>query len=132
MSALVGENAQFHCSGSGITIVWTVDGLLATDSVIVARGITPVTMTSSGTVQSTLTVPATLENNGTTVQCRVLSLNGATVSNNGTLNILPGEWIKKLKRFLSKSKGFKVVKSTTGSQCKLTRNKHGMVTRLTC
>ena len=35
---------------------------------------------------------------------------------------------KKLKRFLSKSKGCRVVKSTTGSQCKLTRNKHGMVT----
>ena len=40
--------------------------------------------------------------------------------------------VKKLKRFLSKSKGCRVVKSTTGSQCKLTRNKHGMVTRLTC
>ena len=39
---------------------------------------------------------------------------------------------KKLKRFLSKSKGCRVVKSTTGSQCRLTRNKHGMVTRLTC
>ena len=39
---------------------------------------------------------------------------------------------KKLKRFLSKSKGCRVVKSTTGPQCKLTRNKHGMVTRLTC
>ena len=36
------------------------------------------------------------------------------------------------KRFLSKSKGCRVVKSTTGPQCKLTRNKHGMVTRLTC
>ena len=39
---------------------------------------------------------------------------------------------RKLKRFLSKSKGCRVVKSTTGPQCKLTRNKHGMVTRLTC
>ena len=38
---------------------------------------------------------------------------------------------KKLKRFLSKSKGCRVVKSTTGSQCKLT-SMHGMVTRLTC
>ena len=40
--------------------------------------------------------------------------------------------VKKLKRFLSKSKGCRVVKSTTGPQCNLTRNKHGMVTRLTC
>ena len=39
---------------------------------------------------------------------------------------------RKLKRFLSKSKGCRVVKSTTGPQCKLTRNKRGMVTRLTC
>ena len=39
---------------------------------------------------------------------------------------------RKLKRFLLKSKGCRVVKSTTGQQCKLTRNKHGMVTRLTC
>ena len=36
------------------------------------------------------------------------------------------------KRFLSKSKGCRVVKSTTGPQCNLTRNKHGMVTQLTC
>ena len=35
---------------------------------------------------------------------------------------------QKLKRFLSKSKGCRVVKSTTGPQCKPTRNKHGMVT----
>ena len=39
---------------------------------------------------------------------------------------------RKLKRFLSKSKGCRVVKSTTGPQCKQTRNKHGTVTRLTC
>ena len=39
---------------------------------------------------------------------------------------------KKLKKFLSKSKGCRVVKSTTGPQCNLTRNKLGMVTRLSC
>ena len=93
MSALVGENAQFHCSGSGITIVWTVDEILATDPMIVEQGITDTTITSSGTVQSTLTVPATLVNNGTTVQCSVLLLNGVTVSNNATLTILPGQWM---------------------------------------
>ena len=92
VSALVGENALFHCSGSGITIVWKVDGSLATDSVIVERGINPNTlMTSSGTVQSTLTVPATLVNNGTTVRCRLILPNGVIVSNNATLIILPGE-----------------------------------------
>ena len=89
VSALVGENALFHCTGSGITIVWRVDGYLASDSIIVERGITLDTpMTSSGTVQSTLTVPATLVNNGTTVECRVVSLNGFAISNNATLTVL--------------------------------------------
>ena len=93
VSALVGENALFHCNGSGFTIAWIVDGSLATDSIIVERGITPDTpMTSSGTVQSTLTVPATLVNNGTTVQCRVVSsLGGFTNSNTAILTVLPGE-----------------------------------------
>ena len=42
------------------------------------------------------------------------------------------ESVKKIKKILSKSKGCRVVKSTTGPQCKLTRNRHGMVTQLTC
>ena len=65
VSALVGENVLFHCNGSGITIVWIVDGSLATDTSITDRGITQDTVTSSGTIQSTLTVPATSVNNGT-------------------------------------------------------------------
>ena len=56
------------------------------------------------------------------------SVEYATGSDNAAVNKL----LEKLKRFLSKSKGCRVVKSTTGPQCKLTRNKHGMVTRLTC
>ena len=94
VSALVGENALFHCNGSGIAIAWIVDGSLATDSIVVDRGITPDSpTTSSGTVQSTLTVPATLVNNGTTVQCVIYP--GEVTSNNATLTVLPGElcWI---------------------------------------
>ena len=92
VSALVGENALFHCTGSGFTVLWRVDGLLATDTNITDRRITEDTVTSpSGTVQSTLTVPATSVNNGTTVQCRVFSLSGSVTSNNATLTILPGE-----------------------------------------
>ena len=89
VSALVGENALFHCNGIGATIVWRVDKLLATDPIIVDRGITQYTVTSSGTVQSTLTVPATSVNNGTTVQCIVYL--GLVTSNNATLTVLPGE-----------------------------------------
>ena len=90
VSALVGENALFHCNGSGLTVLWIVDGSLATDANIVDRGITPDTpKTSSGTVQSTLTVPATSVNNGTTVQCILYP--GSVISNNATLTVLPGE-----------------------------------------
>ena len=89
VSALVGENALFHCNGSGITIIWRVDGLQANDAFIIQRGISSVLIPSSGTVQSTLTVPATPVNNGTTVQCIVFSLSGSVTSNNATLTVLP-------------------------------------------
>ena len=94
VSALVGESALFHCNGSGLVIQWIADGVYVTDtnSVIVDRGITASLAISSGTVQSTLTVPATIVNNGTTVQCIVLSaLSGSVNSNNATLIVLPGE-----------------------------------------
>ena len=87
MSALVGENALFHCNGSGFAIVWIVDGLIATDFSITDRGIVQSIKTSSSTVQSTLTVPATLVNNGTTVQCVIYP--GEVTSNNATLTVLP-------------------------------------------
>ena len=81
VSALVGENALFHCTGSGIAIAWIVDATNAS--------ITSIPPTSSGTVQSTLTVPATSVNNGTTVQCVLYP--GSVTSNNATLTVLPGE-----------------------------------------
>ena len=87
VSALVGENALFHCNGSGITIVWIVDGLSHQNPSIINRGITQHTVASSGTVQSTLTVPATLVNNGTTVQCVIYP--GEVISNTATLTVLP-------------------------------------------
>ena len=67
VSALVGENALFHCNGSGVVIQWIADGVYVTetDPVILDRGIFADSLiSSSGTVQSTLTVPATLVNNG--------------------------------------------------------------------
>ena len=67
VTALVGTNVQFHCAGTGIYLVWVVNGLPAYYSNILDRGITAVTLSSSGTIMSNLTVPATSENNGTTV-----------------------------------------------------------------
>ena len=87
VSVLVGENALFHCNGSGNIITWIVDGLQENQPSIFQRGISSVLIPSSGTVQSTLTVPATLVNNGTTVQCVIYP--GSVTSNTATLNVLP-------------------------------------------
>ena len=93
VTALIGTNAQFHCAGTGNHLVWEVDGLQANHPDILARGITTVTLPSSGTVvQSNLTVPATSVNNGTTVRCVVTSLfSTPVISNYSTLTVLPGE-----------------------------------------
>ena len=71
VTALVGTNAQFHCAGTGSHMVWEVDGLAPDHPNILARGITTVTLPSSGAIQSNLTVPATSVNNDTTVRCAI-------------------------------------------------------------
>ena len=93
VTALIGTNAQFHCAGTGNYLVWEVDGLQTDHSSISARGITSDTTTDSGTVQSTLTVPATSMNNGTTVRCAigVSAFSTPVASNYSILTILPGE-----------------------------------------
>ena len=90
VTALIGTNAQFHCAGTGNNLVWEVDGLQTDHSSISARGITSDTTTDSGTVQSTLTVPATSVNNGTIVQCGVKKSLFSTpvISNYSTLTVL--------------------------------------------
>ena len=88
--ALVGENAVFPCAGNGATIVWIVDSKFATDSEITSRGIRPsIPVIASGTIQSNLTVPAMIENNGTTVQCVLYP--GEVTSNTAILTVLSGE-----------------------------------------
>ena len=89
VSALVGENAVFHCAGNGAAIVWMVDKLSATNMNITNRGIVPLQVSSSGNVQSSLTVPATIENNGTTVQCVLYP--GEVTSSDAILTVLPGK-----------------------------------------
>ena len=93
VTALVGTNAQFHCAGTGNYLVWEVDRLQAEHPDILARGITTITPSSSGTVQSNLTVPATSENNGTTVRCAigVTQFSFTAFSNYSTLTVLSGE-----------------------------------------
>ena len=99
VTTLGGTNALFHCAGSGFNILWKVDGFPMTDQNVLDRGITDNTVSSSGTVQSNLTVPATLENNGTTVQCIVL-YPGEVTSNTATLTVLPGELLGSTTRYM--------------------------------
>ena len=54
VTALIGTNALFHCAGTGNYLVWEVDGLALNHPDILARGISDVTPSSSGTVQSNL------------------------------------------------------------------------------
>ena len=92
-TALVGTNVQFHCAGTGNYLAWEVDGLAPDHVNISSRGITAGTSTSSGTVQSNLTVPATSENNGTTVRCAIgiSQFSLTAISNYSTLTVLPSE-----------------------------------------
>ena len=93
VTTLIGTNARFHCAGTGNYLVWEVDGLAPNNHDILARGIHYVTSPSSGTVQSTLTVPATSVNNGTTVRCAigVSQFSLTAISNYSSLTVLPGE-----------------------------------------
>ena len=92
VTTLGGKNALFHCNGSGTVLAWEVDGLPLNHPSIVDQEITELTVSSSGTVQSTLTVPATSVNNDTTVRCLIGSslFSLSVVGNYSTLTILPG------------------------------------------
>ena len=96
VTKLGGSNARFHCAGIGELLTWEVDGLILSYESIINRGISAVILSSSGTIQSNLTVPATSVNNGTTVRCAIsVSLfNTPVVSNYSTLNVLPGDYVQ--------------------------------------
>ena len=81
---------MLYCNGSGVIVKWIVDGVYATHSNITAQGIAIHIETFFGnTIQSSLTLSATLENNGTTVQCVLFP--GEVTSDNATLTVLPGK-----------------------------------------
>ena len=85
---------RIHCAAIGADIiVWKVDDLFPTDIRITDRAIFHTTLltpvTASGMVQSSLTVPATIENNGTTVRCVLYP--GEVTSNTAILTVLSGE-----------------------------------------
>ena len=94
MNAIIGENVIFHCAGTSTGsyfnfIRWAVDGRNPDDPDITNRMIFEKHQlcNMSGVLCSNLTVPATVENNGTTLQCCIHSVYGDTCSDNVTLSV---------------------------------------------
>ena len=70
VTAKIGTDAQFYCAGTEVIIFWIVDGLPLDNPNISGRGIVAENDSVSGfNVKSKLTVPVTLENDNTSVQC---------------------------------------------------------------
>ena len=91
VTALVGTIAHFHCAGTGEFLVWRVDGSLHYCQNVVVRGIFAHVVPFPSSFESTLTVPATSENNGITVQCIIQSALLKIHSSCCTLTVLPGK-----------------------------------------
>ena len=84
MTALIGTDVQFHCAGNGSFLSWLVDGVPPTDPDIMQHY-------AAGFIQSNITIPATLENNDTSVQCFISSISSLPVSSEtATMTVLPG------------------------------------------
>ena len=76
--AALNSTATFNCVGSGYTLYWRIDGLRDNDPTIKERGIHAVNPDPDDTFNSTLTVPAIIENNKTVIQCVVAVVNGSS------------------------------------------------------
>ena len=70
--------------------MWIVSGSLHYYQNIVVRGISAFVVVFPNSLESTLTVPATSENNGTTVRCILESAFSKVFSSCCTLTVLPG------------------------------------------
>ena len=86
--------ATFHCVVIGnelnTVLQWLIDGLLDSSTPIVGRGINAITDVDlvTGTVNSTLMIPATLMNNMTSITCRVIALDVLSVDESPEVTLL--------------------------------------------
>ena len=67
----------FNCTGNGNTISWTVDSRQSSEAGILSRGVTTTGAIgiSEGVRLSTLSIPASKQNDNTSIRCSVLELN---------------------------------------------------------
>ena len=77
VNATLNTTAVFHCIATGRSLLWFVDGQRQDTSEAMARGIA-VSSTAylDGITNSTLTIPATMDNDNITIYCEVGGDNG--------------------------------------------------------
>ena len=77
VNATLNTTAVFHCNVTGRSFIWFIDGHRQDTPEALARGITVFSLRDpDGTINSTLTIPATMDNDNITLYCEVGGDNG--------------------------------------------------------
>ena len=71
VNATLNTTAVFHCNATGLLFEWFIDGHAGNTPQAIARGVEVTDNTEDGTINSTLTVPATMDNDNITMSCAV-------------------------------------------------------------
>ena len=71
VNATLNTIAIFHCTGNGILFQWFVDGHGGSTPQAMGHGVEFTDNTEDGTTNSTLTIPATMDNDNITIYCAV-------------------------------------------------------------
>ena len=81
---------RFNCTGTGAIVQWRVDGIEANTMVIVKRGVitTPAQDIGEGVFFSSLFIPASKENDNTSIQCTTVRVKPMLSVNNSELVFL--------------------------------------------
>ena len=76
VNATLNTIAVFHCIATGRSLQWFVDGDRGFTPQAMARGVEVTDNTEDGIINSTLTIPATMDNENITIYCEVGGDNG--------------------------------------------------------
>ena len=76
VNATLNTTAIFHCNATGRSVQFFVDGDRGNTPQAMARGVEVTDNTEDGTINSTLTIPATMDNDNITISCEVGGDNG--------------------------------------------------------
>ena len=71
VNATLNTTAVFHCIATGRLFVWFIDSHAGNTLQAMARGVEVTDNTEDGTFNSTLTIPATMDNDNITISCEI-------------------------------------------------------------